>query len=238
MKRSVKSLIGSALGAKDGEIGKVKEFYFHDSSWIIRYFVVDTGNWLTGRVVLIAPEALDEPDWKKHLFPTHLSQDQIRHSPSINTDIPVSRQEEIKLYTYYPWAAYWQHMNYFDDSELLDTGRKGLNESIRHSLIPENNDEHLRSTDAVTGYSIKTNDGEIGTVEDFIIDVIEWKIDFLVIDIGKWLSDKKVLLPLDKIKNIDWSTGTISIDTTIEKVKHSPSYDFENEFTDVYSLVL
>ena len=42
----------------DGEIGKVREFYFDDQHWAIRYLVADTENWLAGRQVLISPYAL------------------------------------------------------------------------------------------------------------------------------------------------------------------------------------
>ncbi|MEW6652987.1 MAG: PRC-barrel domain-containing protein [Bacteroidota bacterium] len=53
-----KTLIVFKLHSRDGEIGKVKEFYFDDNHWTIRYLVADTGNWLTGRQVLISPYAL------------------------------------------------------------------------------------------------------------------------------------------------------------------------------------
>src|SRR5262245_4340906 len=52
-----------SLAAKDGEIGKVKELYFDDQNWTVRYVVVDTGGWLSGRKVLLAPlsfGAIDE----------------------------------------------------------------------------------------------------------------------------------------------------------------------------------
>src|SRR5688572_30767505 len=107
MKRSVKSIIGFALGATDGEVGRVREFYFDDETWTIRYLIVDTGTWLAGRVVLISPEALLAPDWGNKIFPVNLTQGQVKHSPDINTHLPVSRQEEIKLHAYYPWVSYW-----------------------------------------------------------------------------------------------------------------------------------
>ena len=59
MLRRAKELTGYKLGARDGEIGKVKEFYFDDQSWTVRYLIADTGGWLTGRQVLISPYALE-----------------------------------------------------------------------------------------------------------------------------------------------------------------------------------
>jgi hypothetical protein len=46
MLRLAKDLNSFTLGARDGEIGKVKEFYFDDRSWTVRYLVAETGNWL------------------------------------------------------------------------------------------------------------------------------------------------------------------------------------------------
>ncbi|MEO6538431.1 MAG: PRC-barrel domain-containing protein, partial [Ferruginibacter sp.] len=64
MERNIKSLTGYTIGATDGEIGNVDEFYFDDKDWIIRYLVVKTGSWLFGRKVLIAPQAVQKIDWE------------------------------------------------------------------------------------------------------------------------------------------------------------------------------
>ena len=62
MQKSVKDLKGYAIGATDGDIGKLDDFYFDDEAWTIRYLVADTGNWLLGRKVLISPIALGKAD--------------------------------------------------------------------------------------------------------------------------------------------------------------------------------
>ena len=100
MKRSIKNLVGYAMGATDGEIGKVKDFFFDDQSWTIRYLVIETGNWLKGRKVLISPQALLAPDWNKEVFPINLSNAKIKNSPDIDTEQTVSRQHEIERHEY------------------------------------------------------------------------------------------------------------------------------------------
>ncbi len=107
MKRTIKNLMGFTMGATDGEIGKVKDFYFDDVTWTIRYLVVETGNWLSNRKVLISPEALLQVDWANETFPVNLTKEQIKKSPDVDTDQPVSRQHEMELYTHYPWTNYW-----------------------------------------------------------------------------------------------------------------------------------
>lgn len=230
MKRNIKSLIGFTLSAADGEIGKVKEFYFDDETWTIRYLIVDTGTWLSGRVVLIAPEALLSPDWLNKTFPVNLNKEQIENSPDINTDVPVSRQEEIKLHAYYPWAAYWAA--YYMMGPTTDLEQKKQWEDDR------SDDKHLRSTRTVTGYSIKAIDGKIGDVEDLLVDENSWKIDFMLVDIGHWFSGKKVLLSPNLIKEIDWETTSVIVETTVAQVKNSPEYDPDQELTEVYTLAL
>ena len=107
MLRSINNLVGFTLGATDGEIGRVYSFLFDCGTWAVRYLVVDTGRWLPGRKVLISPKALDQPDWQDRIFRVHLTKEQIRDSPDIDTDKPVSRQREIELHQHYGWTPYW-----------------------------------------------------------------------------------------------------------------------------------
>lgn len=232
MKYNAESLVGFTMGAIDGEIGKVKEFYFDDETWTIRYLIVDTGNWLYGRVVLISPDALMAPDWENKIFPVNLTKEQITNSPDINTDLPVSRQEEIKLHKYYPWVAYWGGGYYGGGSGPVTMGADPLAAGLPFDEFTEKladidaaADKHLRSTKKVKGYQIKATDGDIGEVEDFILAENGWTIDFLLIDTGKWLPGKKVLVSPKLISTIEWDDSTVSVETTIEFIETSPEYD-------------
>jgi hypothetical protein len=62
MLRSMKDLENYAINATDGLIGRIKDFYFDDDAWVIRYLVVDTGSWLSSRKVLISPISVCQPD--------------------------------------------------------------------------------------------------------------------------------------------------------------------------------
>src|SRR5512141_3045075 len=97
------TLKGYKLDSLDGEIGQVREFYFDDQHWAIRYLVADTGNWLTGRQVLISPYALIAVNKEEHHIDIDLTKKQIEESPSLNSDRPVSRQFEQDYYMYYGW---------------------------------------------------------------------------------------------------------------------------------------
>lgn len=237
MKRSVKSLIGYAIGATDGELGKVKEFYFDDKTWTARYLIVETGNWLSGRKVLISPEALLTPDWENEVFPVNLTKEQIKNSPDIDTEKPVSRQQEIKLYGHYPWTNYWGEESY---GVGMPVSMFQVLQSDQDNPDDKESDDnpHLRSTKKVTGYRIMATDGEIGNVEDFIIEVSNWKLDFMIVDTGHWFPGKKVLISPKWIKELKWDTSTVIVNTSVEHVKNSPEYDPKQTISEVYEAKL
>jgi sporulation protein YlmC with PRC-barrel domain len=227
MKRSIKSLIGFTIHATDGEIGKVKEFYFDDDTWTIRYLVVDTGNWLMGRVVLISTEALLSPDWVNETFPTNLNKEQIKNNPGISTEVTVSRQEEIKLHAHYQWVSYWGAGYY----------GTGPNTDLEQIALDQSEGKEDKSTHTVTGYNIEAIDGKIGDVDDFLVDE-SWIIAFVVVDTGHLFPGRKVLIGADMIEEVDWGTEMVILDTTVTHVKKSPEYDSNQELTEVYTLAL
>src|SRR6202142_4795417 len=108
MLRSVKQLYGDKLGASDGEIGHVKDFYFDDAKWAVRYVVADTGSWLPGRQVLISPHAFGSLHPAGKLLGVNLTRKQIEGCPLIESHKPVSRQYEEEYYRYYGWPFYWR----------------------------------------------------------------------------------------------------------------------------------
>ncbi|MBK5271923.1 MAG: PRC-barrel domain-containing protein [Bacteroidia bacterium] len=233
MQININNLIGYNLEATDGEIGKVKEFYFDDKTWEIRYLIVKTGNWLTGRKVLISPQALLVPDWGKEVFPINLSKEQIKNSPDIDTDKPISRRQEIKLYGHYPWRSYWGSGFYaggfggYINSDLVIDER--IAKDVDFTDQQSDDDPHLRSTERVSGYHIHATDGDIGHVKDFIIDDQTWQVTDLVIDTHNWIGGKKVLIPVRHVKDIQWDNFKIITDISIAFIKDCPLFN-ESEY--------
>lgn len=101
-----KTLEDFKLNSLDGDIGKVKDFYFDDQHWTIRYLVADTGGWLTGKQVLISPYALGDADRGQQNLTVDLTKKQIENSPSLDSDKPVSQQFETDYYGYYGYPMY------------------------------------------------------------------------------------------------------------------------------------
>lgn len=228
MLRSVKHVFGYRLQAVDQQsIGKVHDFLFDDVHWTVRYLVADTRKWLPGRRVLISPLALGKPDWGTRELAVHLTPQQIEQSPPISADEPVSRQREQELVKYYGWPMYWgigagvvggvpataRAVAKAEDEAGLAEGRE------------ERGDPHLRSVREVTNYAIAATDGEIGHVEDFIVDDQAWVMRYLVVDTRNWVpGSRKVLVAPGWIKEIDWRARRVTLVLAREEIRNSPEY--------------
>ncbi len=215
MLRSLNSLKDLNIRATDGPIGHVEEFFFDDQSWEIKYLVARTGNWLVGKKVLIAPPAFGTPNWENQSFPILLSKEEIENSPPIREDRPVSRQAQADLHDFYGWPGY-----IYDPfpAPLAPVPKETFEEA-------EKGDPRLRSTREVEGYHIEASDGDIGHVEEFIVDDEEWIIRYVVIDTRNWLPGKKVLIAPEWIENVDWPSGKVQVARDRETIKDSPEFD-------------
>ena len=240
MMRSAKDMEGFAVGATDGVIGHVKDFYLDDEKWVIRYLIVDTGGWLSSRKVLVSPIAVGTPDWAKKLLPVSISREQVRQSPDIDTERPVSRQHEMAYSAYYAYPSYWGGDGYWGGGMYpnpLLSGNGGFGGSLagadeaqrdlaqRESARHEHDDPHLRSCNAVIGYHIHASDGEIGHVAGMLFDEQTWAVRYLVVDTSNWWLGHQVLIAPQWIEAVNWSDSTVAVSITRQAVKDAPVYD-------------
>lgn len=228
MLRSVNNLSGYTICAKDGELGKVDEFFFDDLTWSVRFLVVETGSWLFERKVLIPHSTLGITDWQSRTFRVNLTMEQVRNSPDIEAEKTVTRQHEITLFSYYAMPFYWDNISTEGAIRMIpivpafdEKTRMGKSDFAKRH--PDN--PHLRSTNNVKGYYIQANDGEIGHVEDFIIDDKKWDLNFFIVDTQNWLPGRKVLISPHWIDRIDWEESRVYINLGQEFIKNSPVFD-------------
>ncbi len=239
MLRTTQDLEHYAIGATDGDIGHVKDLYFDDDAWVIRYLVVDTGDWLPGRRVLVSPIALREPDWIARTLPASITREQVRDSPDIDTKRPVSRQQESLWLQHYGYGDYWGGTSLWGEGMypyamapgfLVDgIGRPEAGRA--EALVREgeqarrrNDDPHLRSCNEVRGYHLHATDGEIGHVAALLVDDETWAIRYLVVETGHWWLGHKVLIAPTWITGVSWTDGTVSVDLDREAVRSAPAY--------------
>ena len=231
MLHSVKNLQGLEVLATDGPIGSVTEFYFDDQRWTVRYLVVDTGSWLTGRQVLISPIAVHSLDGERNTVMLNITKEQVSHSPDIDTHKPISRQQEGAHFRYYGYPYYWGGSMLWGPapypSALSATDLAAIDADIEaeQDRASAQGDEHLRSTREVIGYHIQASDGELGHVDDFLLDLESWALRYLVIDTGNWWFGNKVLVSPDWVTDVRWIDKKVTVDLNRQSVKNSPAYD-------------
>jgi hypothetical protein len=239
MLRQTKDLQDLALLATDGEIGDVKDFFFDDEAWTIRYLVVDAGSWLSSRKVLISPISASKPDWLTKKLPVALTRDQVKYSPDIDTEMPVTRQHETDYLDYYSYPYYWGGMGLWGRGgypSMLLPGYAGYDSATaireeadaaqaRTEARQRNQDPHLRSCKAVVGYHIEASDGEIGHVQGMLVDEESWAIRYLVVSTSNWWLGHDVLVAPQWIKSVSWPEQTVSVDLTRDALKRAPIYD-------------
>ena len=240
MLRNTNDLKNFAIHATDGGIGHVKDVYFDDDAWVLRYFVVETGSWLSSRKVLVSPFAVQEPDWEGKTLPVSSTMAQIENSPDIDTDKPVSRQNEEQYSGYYGYPYYWGGQGLWGEGMYpysvvpnYVTNRPDWAERQREdeaALSAErarhrHDDPHLRSCDDVVGYHVQATDGEVGHIAGFLVDEVTWAIRYLVVDTSNWWMGNKVLIAPTWISGVHWSNETVSVDLSREALQASPVYD-------------
>jgi hypothetical protein len=222
---SVKDLKGYAIGATDGAIGTLDDFYFDDESWTVRYLVAETGSWLLNRKVLISPVAFRTVELSKERLEVTLTKRQVEESPDIDTDKPVSRQHEASYFDYYGYPYYWGGpylggpLAYPVPSDA-EQEREDKERAKREDAY----DVHLRSANRVISYHIKATDGDIGHVADFIIDGDTWEIRYMVVDTQNWWPGKKVLIAPQWIDRVSWDDSTVYVDLSRETIRNGPEY--------------
>jgi len=224
MLRSAHHLLGYHCQATDGELGKVKDMLIDDLTWSVRYFVVNAGNWLVGRKVLLSPVSLGTPNWMAQTLPVRLTKQQVEDSPPLEYDQPVSRQLEHSVATYYGWPIYWGGPA--TATMAIPVMQEEALRREAHS-VDEEGDAHLRSLKEIIGYHLLARDGEIGHIDDLIVSDAEWTTRYVVVDTRNWLPGRKVLVAPHWFVGIDWSARSVAVDLDKERIKNSPPYEPE-----------
>jgi PRC-barrel domain protein len=234
-------LQGARLAAMDGPIGEVTDLFFDDQHWTIRYVVVDTGGWLSGRHVLISPASIRDVDVANRRVIVILTRQQVRDSPDVDTHQPISRRQEARLLAHYGMTPYWLGPMPWGPVPLPlppEPGSAVDQEILAREEADESEDVHLHSTRDVVGYEIQACDDEIGHVDDFLIDGQAWSIRWLVIDTGRWLPGKKVLVSPEWVEEVSWASRRVRVALTRDRIEHAPEYDPEQPLRRDYEVRL
>lgn len=232
---SIKKLIGKNIHASDETFGSCKDFLFDDQTHRIVYLVIDTGNWLPGRKVLIHPQHiadLESSDLDSGI-PIDLTRERIENSPPIDSDQPVSRQAEAKLHDYYGWIPYWLAKPGNLTNALSPAGTIASAGGIEAAQLDQSSgyeNPNLRSAKEVSGYLIRPADQDSsGPLSDLLLESATWTIKHLILDTRPWFVGGQRALPFKSAKYIDYNAAEIGVNLTAEQIKEAPSSPCEKE---------
>ncbi len=233
MFKTTSSLKDCQLRAVDGEIGDVRDFLFDDENWTIRYLVVTTGGWLSGRDVLIAPAVLGAIDPAGRTIATSLSRAQIEGAPGVDFAEPVSRQREVEQASHYGWPQYWATPNLWGGAPPPPASPLPPPAPEISAASADRAEEiHLRSSAEVTGYVVGARDGDLGRIHDFIIDDADWHIAHLIIEASNWWFGRKVIISPQAVRRVSWTEQTAEVDLTREQIRQAPEFNPDSVFED------
>lgn len=226
----VHQLTGAPIRATDGPIGRVRTFLFDDEQWTIRYCVVDTGGWLTGRDVLISAAHLARFDWAWAAgeLTVELTRAQVESAPGVEADEPVSRQREAELAAYYGLAPYWSGPYLWSPAPYPGAVLPPPVVGAPGAAAPpaeRSGDSHLRSVAEVTGYAVVATDGDVGHVEDFLVADVSWRVEYVQIDTGTWWSGRKIIIPPGWIARVEWDDRTVYAAVDRARIQTAPAYE-------------
>jgi hypothetical protein len=233
---NISELLGYVLHVKDGELGRCKDFLIDNRGWDIRYMVADTGNWLTGRKVLIAPSMLSEPEWSSRSLPVNLTREQIQGSPPLQENEPVTDEYEIMWFDYYGLAEYWVD----EDKIGMAENPNALRVAKKEGTDGDKGDEkgHLLSAKEIVGWHTAAADGDMGHLADFLVEMKSWKVRYAILDTRNWLPGRQVCVSIHCVEWIDRAREKIGVRLTKEAVKNSPEYNPFVPMTEAYQVVL
>ncbi len=223
MMRTVSAFEGYTIGATDDIIGRVVDLYFDDRAWTLRYFVVETGRWLASRKVLISPIAIGTPNQSEGVLPASITRDQVRNSPVIDTERPVSRQQEEQFLSYYGYPNYWVGGAMLGAPSLQDA--RSVPQTQRH----RRDDHHLRSVRVVMRYHIRAADGDVGHVQDMLVEDGTWAIRYLIVNTSNWWLGHAVLVSPHWISEVNWADETVTVNLTRDAIRAAPPYTVQTQ---------
>jgi hypothetical protein len=181
--------------------------------------------------VLITPIAITQPDWKGRIFPVSLTREQVKGSPDIDTDKPVSSQQEMGYLGYYGYENYWGGGGLWGAGlypDILQAGRQFKGESDDQRAAherPRLHNAHLRSANALLRYYVHAKDGDIGHVDGFLVEDRTWAIRYVIVNTSNWWLGHEALIAPEWIEEVNWADSTLSVDLSRQMIKTAPPYD-------------
>lgn len=208
MVNSLSHFTSATVLGTDGSIGRVDTVLFDRLSWTIRYLVVDTQAWLSGRRVLVTPASVVRVGRVDGGLLLSLTRAEVQSSPAIDLAAGLTAQDERRLLRHYGQPEYvsrtvWapSTLNPYDVADV-----------------------QLCSSAELVGFAVLALDGEVGTLSDLFFDKPSWSIRYLlVVSASAPLGRGTLLSPL-LIEHIDLEARQVRVSMTAAEFACSPEY--------------
>lgn len=227
----LRKLKGYSVLTTDGEIGHIDDFLIDPHEWKTRYMIVDAADWLDGRFVYISMVAVGKPASTGEALPVHVSKEVVRNSPEIAAGKLLTRQQESELHNYFQWPYYWKSWEQggIGPGNLAAIPMIELASSVEAQETETGDQEkvNLQSLDEIASFALLARDGEIGAVEDVIVDDQDWNILYLIVAFAAPSGVKKVLVSPSFVQEVDRLEAKVRIDLDRKTIQKSPEYDPE-----------
>lgn len=218
---SLEHLRNYHLSATDGDIGRVRDLLFEESTWTARWVVADTGNWLLGRKVILSPVSFHPPGPGEKQLRVDLNKEQIESAPHLDEDAPVSREAERTYFHHFHWPYYWAGGGLWGGMAHPYTMSPNAEAGGELFAVPDEVDgdeEVLRSGHELTHYLLKNGEETLGYAEDLLLDTDDWSVKYLQFDTRHWFHGKTLQVSPDKITSVSWPDHTISVNVTRDEL--------------------
>jgi len=221
MLKHASKIVGCGITSSDASIGKVDDILFDEGSWTFGYLVADVSEWLSGGTVLLSFETIKNLDEERRELQIALTRRAIELSPDVSTQNPVSMEAELLLGKSRMWTPASvvrlpRNTGQVISHEATLSGKQSAESAVK---------SHLRSVREVEGYHIEAPDGDIGHLKDLVVDDSTWQIEYLVVNAGNWLFQRKVLIPCSALENIRWADRRVHVSMRRTEIRNSPEYN-------------
>ena len=142
----------------------------------------------------------------------------------------MSRQHEVELATYYGYPFYWTGPYRWGATPVPmlvghDVGPRGMAAGGPADVdAAHRGDPHLHSAREVIGYGIAATDGELGHVEDYLLDEETWAIRYLIVDPRNWWPGAHVVISVEWLEDVSWESRTVGVGMTRDAVRNAPEW--------------
>lgn len=212
MLRPAGQLLGYRLVDREGIVGSVEDFHIYCPGWSVRHAAIFTGEWLSGRWVLVPIELLGPPDPLQREVSLLIMRERIRIAPVPESDRPPSSLFESALYRHYGVPP---------PQAIPRAGQTGLETS-------------LWSLESVRGCQVDALDMEVGRVDDYLLDDSDWRIRYLIVNLRRWMPGRKVVVPVAAIRLLSWKHRRIALGLSRDGILAAPRFEGPGSLSEEY----